>query len=949
MDTFPQSIRPLPPESQAQIRSSVVITSLNDVIIGLFENVLDAGATSVDIRLDYVKGYCSVIDNGVGIAAEDFAPEGHLGSLHWTSKLEPASSLYGRYGRFLFHLGALSLLNITARKAGQESSLTFHRAKVIARSSTDITENVTIPSHHGCQVVVGNLFGDIPVRYRHIAMRLENLSASDAEFTALKERIVGLLLACGRQIEMKAMEVRTKQTYRHKVVVLDEQRTHNLAWQTSSSFNLGKICSIIQQAGYIDPAGITSWKQASVRTSAIHIRAATSLVPAPSKDVQFISLGHRPLSPLTLASLFLDEINSVFKKSCFGASENDLDLSEADQERRGKDRRFASDRHTNRDLNNQKKSVDRWPMFYVRVDLQDAQTTTILEDSKHQAGSTEKWIEKVLALLRSMFCEFLSIHQFRPRAKKKRKLEKVDHNRHAIVNATLDLAGKTESTVRIFPSRAASEPGLKPKHLDTWSRVKTGATVALSKPAQVVDRNDPDCQLLRSEHGIERPQTAAERVHFAQNALGRTEVQALDETGLEALVEKFYEDQLDSEAQSSGVEEHHNEELNVETSTPHGADEGTYLWTNPATGIEYKINAKNGFIAPRAKLANIRASTSATIEDSERPWSAPAETTIAQRIQTKPAKKTPAELIASLQRNDLIRSFRPLEERIPSIVPYDLDDAGSAPTDHSCDHRHRKTPEYFSTPSNITSHNLSKADLEAASVLTQVDRKFILIQTHATDDADALLVLIDQHAADERIKVEELYSQLCSGVVTSLSKPIIFEVSQREFVLFARHQKHLTGWQIAYDLNAPSRIIVRALPSLIAERCRLDPKLLIDLLRREIHGPSLSTSASSIPSSSPSAEWIHRIPHCPAGLVEMVNSRACRSAIMFNDVLSKEQCGELVRRLSLCMLPFQCAHGRPSCVVLPIWARNGELRDGAGGGGFVGAFRAWKGMGDGRC
>jgi DNA mismatch repair protein MLH3 len=39
-------------------------------------------------------------------------------------------------------------------------------------------------------------------------------------------------------------------------------------------------------------------------------------------------------------------------------------------------------------------------------------------------------------------------------------------------------------------------------------------------------------------------------------------------------------------------------------------------------------------------------------------------------------------------------------------------------------------------------------------------------------------------------------------------------------------------------------------------------------------------------------------------------------AIMFNDPLTLEQCNDLVKRLTDCAFPFQCAHGRPSMVPL---------------------------------
>lgn len=46
---------------------------------------------------------------------------------------------------------------------------------------------------------------------------------------------------------------------------------------------------------------------------------------------------------------------------------------------------------------------------------------------------------------------------------------------------------------------------------------------------------------------------------------------------------------------------------------------------------------------------------------------------------------------------------------------------------------------------------------------------------------------------------------------------------------------------------------------------------------------------------------------------------------MFNDILSKDQCIELVQRLARCAFPFQCAHGRPSMVpIVDIGASSGN-------------------------
>ena len=54
----------------------------------------------------------------------------------------------------------------------------------------------------------------------------------------------------------------------------------------------------------------------------------------------------------------------------------------------------------------------------------------------------------------------------------------------------------------------------------------------------------------------------------------------------------------------------------------------------------------------------------------------------------------------------------------------------------------------------------------------------------------------------------------------------------------------------------------------------------------------------------------------PLAITRILNSKACRGAIMFGEELSHDQCVHLLQRLSYTKLPFQCAHGRPSMVPL---------------------------------
>ena len=76
------SIKQLPPDVVAQIKSSIAITSLNSAILGLLQNSLDARAVQINISVDYRRGNCSVEDNGLGIPPTEFSEGSGLGKLH---------------------------------------------------------------------------------------------------------------------------------------------------------------------------------------------------------------------------------------------------------------------------------------------------------------------------------------------------------------------------------------------------------------------------------------------------------------------------------------------------------------------------------------------------------------------------------------------------------------------------------------------------------------------------------------------------------------------------------------------------------------------------------------------------------------------------------------------------------------------------------------------------
>lgn len=86
------SIQPLPRKAVEQIKSSLTITTLNQAVLGLLENALDASATKIHLSVDYCRGSCTIEDDGHGIHPAEFQETGGLGKQHRKSSRRPCFS-----------------------------------------------------------------------------------------------------------------------------------------------------------------------------------------------------------------------------------------------------------------------------------------------------------------------------------------------------------------------------------------------------------------------------------------------------------------------------------------------------------------------------------------------------------------------------------------------------------------------------------------------------------------------------------------------------------------------------------------------------------------------------------------------------------------------------------------------------------------------------------------
>ena len=791
--------------------------------------------------------------------------------------------MHGKSGSFLACVASLSMLSILSRHEDHRShsSLSLHYSRPAIRLVPAPPHQQLPNKAHGTKVVVRNLFGNMPVRVKQRVVEFaDGAKQGEKEIESLKKHITALLIAWPRRVTC-TLAVGESKKHRLNIHSMMSQTSqgpspHNgedlvpkAAW--SMQLDLTWIVSVLRQANYVDPDDKNTWLKTSARTSAVTIKGVMSTTPAPTKYVQFISLGLRPIIGVTGVNALYDEINSLFAASSFGNAEVYDDLKET---KHSKDRRFKHDGFTSKELRGGGKGIDRWPMFFIRIDLNNDNDLGKLE--------RENVLASILKVIKAMVQGFLKDNHFRPRVRPQR-------NRNPTYNR----------------SPALQRHNTVPDTFRTWSRIKSSRSYHSTAPA------------------LKAPNVS----ETVGDPTTRSSTPIPSEQG-------------------SAVPEDH-------PPAPAEDKDSIIRWTDPITKATILINARTG-MACKQNVAT------------QRPITAPASLSTMPRISDRRLSLRPMSRLSNTRAGSWASDFlskwkNPVFATTESAIPQIPNETNTEPSnlslqrhDHQCG-----TNTTFRVPSDTNSLRLSKEALAKCHVISQVDQKFILA-TLPTDHSHSL-VLIDQHAADERVRVESLIEELHTQPSIALEKPLCFELPVREGNLLGDKMQYLHQFAIKYTIasssilkgNMPSArctVNVTALPPVIAERCRLQPSILLNLLRSIAWSETAIFSNPPPHSADPSAIATTARPMPPKELLDIINSRACRSAIMFNDALTHEESSELVRRLSKTKMPFQCAHGRNSMVpLLDLGKHAGSLAlegDEDGGESFSDAWDRWNRKGE---
>nr|RBQ92806.1 hypothetical protein FVER53263_09712 [Fusarium verticillioides] len=795
-------IRQLPQDVVDKIKSSVNITSLNGVVCGLITNSLDAGASKINISIDYSRGNCTVEDNGSGIPPEEYKDGGGLGKLHHTSKFPSKSSVHGKHGDFLASLATFSLLTITShhQRHISHNSISFHNSRILARQLPSPPESRIVNFDHGTRTTVRDLFGNMPVRVKQRVIFTER-SALDKECSKLIRAIIGLLLAWPYGVSVSLKNAGTQREMRFR--------------PADKSDIMSKTSRLLTQAGLADSDDADTWVPVSASCGPISVKGAISTNPVATRRSQFISLGIHPVSNEFGTDVLYEEVNRTFGNSSFG-------VIDGDEDHNGNSPKLEE--FTGRDLKS-RKGIERWPMFYLKISTEGLEGL----DSPDRLDSQGQTLSAIIDLLKATCYGFLKKHHFRPQKVRLAPEESLFSTARTLGRskkpkkqpASSSNSSRASSVAPV--SRSGSLGPRADSPFEGWHRVKVGRATPLSATSKATD--------VRTKM--------------------RQESRLVGEGG-KLLRKPFDEPSPEPEDEKAG------------SSANSGVISGTCTTDDTTGGGD--------------------TSSSVTCQG-------------AQKRDKHPSKWLQG--VISSWENPI---FHPVEPSVPCI------DGPAQDQLHACGHG--SVHVGFETGSMSLSGRISRHALARATVIEQVDRKFILVKlpleravsgTLAHEKQSSALVMLDQHAADERCQLEDLMASYfahdpltnqTSSVIEPLNRPVIFEVSKEEWRFLEQYRDYFAAWGITYQtpISSQNKIIVTGLPPSIIERCRLEPRLLIELLRTEVWRNVDSSVPLVRPSTTtPDKPLISRFNGCPRGILELLHSRACRSAIMFNDVLSVNQ------------------------------------------------------------
>ena len=169
-------------------------------------------------------------------------------------------------------------------------------------------------------------------------------------------------------------------------------------------------------------------------------------------------------------------------------------------------------------------------------------------------------------------------------------------------------------------------------------------------------------------------------------------------------------------------------------------------------------------------------------------------------------------------------------------------------------------------------------------------------KTYIVAEAEDGLVLVDQHAAHERLVLERMRAALIGGTIASqaLLIPEVVELDESACDRLESRAEELSEFGLDLERFGPHAILVRATPALLGQS---DPKGLVTDLADELAAFDEALSLKE-------------------RLDAVAGTMACHGSVRAGRILSVTEMNALLREMEVTPHSGQCNHGRPTWVKL---------------------------------
>ena len=199
---------------------------------------------------------------------------------------------------------------------------------------------------------------------------------------------------------------------------------------------------------------------------------------------------------------------------------------------------------------------------------------------------------------------------------------------------------------------------------------------------------------------------------------------------------------------------------------------------------------------------------------------------------------------------------------------------------------------------SLDNNNIDKQDKENSSLFPLGYAKSQFHKTYILSETNEGIVIIDQHAAHERLVYEKLKKDFFEKKIKTqiLLIPVVIDVDSSIIENLEKKLQLVSEYGVKIEIFGKTSVIIRELPHILAN-CNVK-KLVIDLIEEVLE----TNDSKSVENE----------------INKICSRMACHGSIRAGRDLQVDEMNDLLRKMESTPFSGQCNHGRPTYVELKI-------------------------------